>query len=143
DDIVRCDRGSPEKVIVIPLGVDPRFRPIDDPARLADARARLLGSDRPFVLFVGKLTRRRNLPELVEAFARLKRENDLPHALVLIGQNTAGHDLTALAAEHGIAGDVVYREYEEHDALVELYNAAALFVYPSSYEGFGIPVLEA
>src|SRR5207244_404275 len=43
----------------------------------------------------------------------------------------------------GIAGDVVYREYEEHDALVELYNAAALFVYPSSYEGFGIPVLEA
>jgi glycosyltransferase involved in cell wall biosynthesis len=143
EDIVRYYRVAPEKVVVIPLGVDPAFRPLDDPVRAREARVRLLGADRPFVLFVGKLTRRRNIPELVEAFARLKRDRGLPHALVLVGQNTAGHDLAALASSHGIDGDLVAREFEEHDTLVELYNAAELFVYPSSYEGFGIPVLEA
>jgi glycosyltransferase involved in cell wall biosynthesis len=142
-DIVRFYRVPPEKVVVIPLGVDPLFRPLDDEARLADARRGLLGEDRPYVLFVGKLSRRRNIPELIEAFARAKRSRDLPHALVLIGENTPGHDLPALAAASGLGGDLVTRDYAEHDALLDLYNAADAFVYPSSYEGFGIPVLEA
>jgi glycosyltransferase involved in cell wall biosynthesis len=142
-DIVRFYGVRPQKVMVIPLGVDPRFRPLADEPRLADARRRLLGEDRPFVLFVGKFSRRRNIPALIEAFGRAKRTRGLPHALVLVGENTSGHDIEALAAASGLERDLVTRPYEEHETLLELYNAADAFVYPSSYEGFGIPVLEA
>ena len=142
-DIVRHYGIAPDKIVVIPLGVDPRFRPLADPPRMASVRRELTGREEPFVLFVGKLTARRNIRSLVQAFARLKRELALPHSLVLIGANTAGHDLGALAAEHGLGDRLVHREYADHSALIEIYNAADLFVYPSSYEGFGIPVVEA
>ena len=142
-DIVSFYGVSPEKVVVIPLGVDPGFRPLDDPERAASTRFASLGVDRPLVLFVGKLTRRRNIPQLVEAFARLKQTHGLSHALLLVGANTAGHDLRRLAAAADIEADVFHREFASHDELVDLYNASDLFVYPSSYEGFGIPVLEA
>jgi glycosyltransferase involved in cell wall biosynthesis len=61
----------------------------------------------------------------------------------LVGHNSVGHDLGALAARFGLGRDLVHREYADHEALIDLYNAADLFVYPSSYEGFGIPVVEA
>jgi glycosyltransferase involved in cell wall biosynthesis len=142
-DIVRFYRIRPEKVTVIPLGVDSTFHPIADPQKLAATRERTLGADRPFVLFVGKLSRRRNLPELVQAFGRLKRRRGLPHALVLVGSNPLGYDLAALARRADLGSSLVHLEYASHQELVSLYNAADLFVYPSSYEGFGIPVLEA
>jgi glycosyltransferase involved in cell wall biosynthesis len=142
-DIVSFYGVPPEKVEVIPLGVEPSFRPLPDPRVHARVRVANVGSDRPLILFVGKLTRRRNIPHLIEAFARLRRESGVPHALLLIGANTAGHDLARLSAGHGVAHDVFHREFATHDELVEIYNAADVFVYPSSYEGFGIPVLEA
>ena len=141
-DIVRFYGIDADKVRVIPLGVDASFRPLPDLDRAA-VRSRVFGYDRPFVLFVGKLTRRRNIPELVAAFAELKQRRSLPHGLLIVGEDSAGQDVPGLAAERGVAPDVLHLPYEEHAALVELYNAADLFVYPSSYEGFGIPVLEA
>lgn len=142
-NIVRFYGLRPEKIDVIYLGVDPLFRPIDDPIRHAATRRRYAGADRPYVLFVGKLSQRRHIPELIAAFAQAKRGRDLPHVLLLVGPNTIGHDLSGLAAAHGVEGSVVHREFAAHEELVDLYNAAALFVYPSAYEGFGIPVLEA
>lgn len=141
-DILRFYGIPEEKVEVIPLGVDRKFRPLPALDRSA-VRARYFGDARPLVLFVGKLTRRRNVPELIAAFARLRRDRNLPHGLVLIGEDTTGQNVESLAIENGIADAVVHRPYEHHDTLVELYNASDLFVYPSSYEGFGIPVLEA
>ena len=142
-DILRFYRVRPDKVTVIPLGVDPSFRPLADPGLLADTRRRYLGSDTPFILFVGKLSRRRHIPELIAAFARLERTHGLPHSLVLIGANTGGADVGHLAERHGVNGRVVHCAFETHEALIAAYNAADLFVYPSAYEGFGIPVLEA
>jgi glycosyltransferase involved in cell wall biosynthesis len=142
-DIVSYYRISPDKIEVIPQGVDPAFRPLKDPERLSRVRDEYVGSDRPIVLFVGKLTARRNIPQLVEAFARLRREHAIPHALLLVGANSAAHDLVRIAADAGVTADVFHREFASHEELVELYNAADIFVYPSSYEGFGVPVLEA
>lgn len=142
-DIVRFYGIRPDKVTVIYLGVDPLFRPITDTELLASTRKRYLGSDRPYILFVGKLSRRRHIPELVAAFAQLKRTRNIPHALVLVGPNTGGQDVRALAGQHGMESSVIHLEYASHAELVAIYNAADLFVYPSAYEGFGIPVLEA
>ena len=142
-DIVSFYGVSPDKVEVIPLGVDPLFRPLDDPEGRTHARIESVGADRPLILFVGKLTQRRNIPHLIEAFGRLKREQKIPHALLLVGANTVGHDLETLGRDHGVPGDLFHRDFATHEELVGLYNASDVFVYPSSYEGFGIPVLEA
>ena len=143
DDIVRFYGIDPGKIRVIPEGVDEAFKPIDDEARL-DARRRSYFADgRPYILFVGKMTARRHVPDLVEAFRRLVANSKIPHGLVLLGPDTVGHRLPERFAALGITERVVHREFATHEELLEAYNAADVFIYPSDYEGFGIPVLEA
>lgn len=141
-DIERFYGLAPEKISVVPLGVDEAFRPIDDRQRLQARRQEYFPDGRPFVLFVGKLTRRRHIPDLLEAFGRLHRQRpDL--GLVLIGPDSAGQDVPGRASALGIGDAVLHRDFADHGELVEAYNACEFFIYPSEYEGFGIPVLEA
>jgi glycosyltransferase involved in cell wall biosynthesis len=143
-DLERFYGIDPETVHVVPDGVDTRrFRPLDDSAGIAAWRRRVLGEDVPFLLYVGKPTRRRNLPALIAAFGQLKAGCGLPHKLLLIGTAMAGSPFEKDVAKAGLAGDVVALPYADHDEIVLAYNAADLLVYPSSYEGFGMPVLEA
>lgn len=142
-DIVRFYGVPRERIRVIPEGVDDAFRPLEDAAVLTARRKAYFPDGRPYVLFVGKLSRRRNIPALLEGFARLVRRRGLPHGLVLIGPDTSGQDAPRLAEALGIADRLHHAPYAGHGELVEAYNAADVFVYPSSYEGFGIPVLEA
>lgn len=132
--------GLPEaRVVAIPLGVGGAFRGVAAAERERVRNRYGLGSSR-FVLFVGKLSRRRNLPTLARAFA------DLPHAdalLVLAGENHLGLPLEELAAELGIAERVRVLGHVPDGDLPALYAAATVFAYPSSYEGFGLPVVEA
>lgn len=133
-----------ERIHVVPDGVDTAlFKPITDEAALAQWRRRTLGTDVPFVLYVGKPTRRRNLPQLLQAFAQLKRRQALPHKLMLIGTALPGTGFEALIAELGLAPHVVTVPHAPHEQIAWAYNACAAMVYPSSYEGFGMPVLEA
>ena len=135
----------PGKISVAEEGASDIFRPLDDPELLRETRLRWLGEDRPYVLFVGKMSRRRNIPSLVRAFARVKREEDLPHALLLFGRNVCDHPLEEMAAELGIADDLVQTEgrVDRHEEVVAVYNAADLYVYPSSYDGFSVTLVEA
>jgi glycosyltransferase involved in cell wall biosynthesis len=143
DDIVRFYGIDAKKIRIIPEGVDDAFQPIDDAARLEARRRSYFADGRPFILFVGKMTARRHLPDLIDAFARMVRREKLPHGLVLLGPDTVGHSLPKRFADLGIADRVVHRDFATHEELVEAYNAADVFIYPSDYEGFGIPVLEA
>ncbi len=143
-DMVRFYGIAAEHVHVVPDGVDTAlFRPIDDAAMLSAWRIRNLGSDAPFILYVGKPTRRRNLPALLEAFARLKRERSIEHKLVLIGTALPGTSFAAQVATLGLRDDVVAIPHAPHTEIALAYNACGLMIYPSSYEGFGMPVLEA
>lgn len=143
-DMARFYHMSAERIHVVPEGVDTRlFRPIDDDGSLRAWRRRTLGEDVPFILYVGKPTKRRNLPNLLEAFARLRRERHLPHKLLLIGTALPGTSFASMIASLGLGDVVVTVPHAPHDEIALAYNACSTMIYPSSYEGFGMPVLEA
>ena len=98
---------------------------------------------RPYVLNVGTLEPRKNLDGLLRAFAQAKKSG-VPHTLVIAGARGWGDSrLAPLLRELGIAGSVIFTGFVEDEDLPYLYAGADFFVYPSFYEGFGIPVLEA
>jgi glycosyltransferase involved in cell wall biosynthesis len=144
-DMVRFYGIKPENVHVVPEGVDTRlFRPIDDQQRLKEWRVRGLGSDVPYIVYVGKPTERRNLSSLIKAFSLLKKQYGIPHKLLIVGAELPGTSpFRQVITNEGLSEDVVVVGYADHQAMVLVYNAADLLVYPSSYEGFGMPVLEA
>ena len=133
-----------ERIHVVQQGADDSFVPMDDEAALAEVRRRFFGEDRPYILFVGKCSVRRNIPVLLQAFARLRKEG-LPHGLLLFGPNVADLPLAQLAADLGIADDVVQTDgvVTDHHDLVPIYNAADVFVHPSLYEGWSMTTVEA
>ncbi len=103
-----------------------------------------MGSDLPFILYVGKPTERRNLSRLVQAFAELKAKDGIPHKLLIVGADQPGRSpFREVVASLGLQKEVIVLGYTTHTDLSLIYNASDLLVYPSSYEGFGMPVLEA
>jgi glycosyltransferase involved in cell wall biosynthesis len=134
-----------DRIAVIPQGADDVFQPIHDPEILRGARASFFGPDRPYLLFVGKCSARRNIPMLLRAFAELRRTHHIPHGLVLFGPNHVDLPLGALCAELGITEDVIQTDgvLAQHADLVPIYCAADLFVHPSEFEGWSITTVEA
>jgi glycosyltransferase involved in cell wall biosynthesis len=128
------------KCHVIYLGVHDRFQPVRDEMRRQQVRARYSLPER-FFLYVGAIEPRKNLPLLLRDFRRV----GLPGVrLVLAGR--AGwkrQATTRLAAELGLEEQLVFTGYVADEELPVLYSLAEAFVYPSLYEGFGLPVLEA
>lgn len=135
---------DPEKVVVVPNAASPRFHPLDR----GTARAALLerfGLRAPFVLTVGDLQPRKNHLGLLRAFEEAIRAHPaLPHHLVFVGKETwFSPQIHAAVARSAVAGRVHFTGFVEDDDLVNFYGACDLFVFPSFYEGFGLPILEA
>jgi len=135
-----------DKMVVIHEAVSPEFTAPLAPEAVAATVARY-GLRPPYVLFVGNLEPRKNLARLIEAFAELRRRPPGPGPrpqLVLAGTRAWLHGGIFRAVEtHGLAADVVFTGYVPLADLPKLYAGAACFVFPSLYEGFGLPVLEA
>jgi glycosyltransferase involved in cell wall biosynthesis len=134
---------APEKVRVVPLGVEPTFAPIEaERARGAIAERHHLAA--PYLLFVGTLEPRKNLRALVSAYhALLKRREDLPALVIAGAEGWRYDDLYRQVQREGLAPQVRFLGHVADADLPALYSAAAVFVYPSLYEGFGLPPLEA
>jgi len=144
-DMVKFYGIDPDRIKVVPEGVDTRvFRPVDDRFCLAEWRRKIFGEDVPFIVYIGKPTERRNLSSLIRAFAELKKEKKISHKLLLVGTALPGTSpFRKVIDELRIKSEVLTVDYITHEEMFLVYNAASLFVYPSSYEGFGMPVLEA
>ena len=135
--------GRTADVVVVHHGIDTeRFTPHADRAA-DDARISRLGIEPPYLAFVGTLEPRKNVPALIDAFARVAGE--YPHLrLVLAGRAGWGADaIDAAIAAHGMGDRVVRAGYVPDDALPALLRRAEAVTYPSYEEGFGLPPLEA
>lgn len=142
DDIVKHLQIPAGKVKVVYLGVDATFKPLQDPQLLNDVRQRYALPTR-FLLFIGNIQPRKNLERLLRAYAQLDKEQ-VPHHLVLAGGISWKSDgLKGLISDLGIVDRVHFPGYIATADLPALYNCAELFLFPSLYEGFGLPVLEA
>jgi glycosyltransferase involved in cell wall biosynthesis len=140
-DILRYYGVHPERVVVVPNGVDPDFAQVSDPNRLKALRDQYRLPEQ-FILFVGTLQPRKNLVGLLRAYARIVNEVDWP--LVVVGAPGWLYEPVFNEARWlGVADRVIFAGYADPDALPLWYSAASVFVYPSLYEGFGLPVLEA
>ncbi|MEW6682920.1 MAG: glycosyltransferase family 1 protein [Nitrospirota bacterium] len=141
-DIVNYLGQKPEKVVVAYPGVDRSFRPLSDPETQAAVRTRYHLPER-FLLFLGTLEPRKNLVGLLKAFARA-RERGLDAPLVLAGDpGWMYRDVFRTIRSEGLEKAVITTGYVRDEDRPALYSMAEVFVYPSFYEGFGLPVLEA
>ncbi len=141
-DIVRLLGVSESRVDVVACGVDEDFRPIENEEQLDALRTRW-HLPPEMLLFVGTLEPRKNLTTLLRSYALLRQRFD-PPPLVVGGPKGWHHEeVFSLAEELGLQEQVLFPGYIPREELPLWYNAASLFVYPSLYEGFGLPALEA
>lgn len=142
-DLIDLFGAAPERVSVIYCGTDAAFAPATDRAAL-DAWRAARGVPDKLILYVGTLEPRKNVARLIRAFARAKRAARLPHQLALIGARGWKYaEVDEAIAQENIAREIIFAGYVPQAELPRWYQAADLFVYPSLYEGFGMPPLDA
>lgn len=136
-----------ERIRVIYQAAGDEYHPVADATKLAAVRNRY-GVGSRYIFYLGGLDARKNVPQLVRAFAQVYRRLDDPNLQLLIAGNPDKQsgplfpDPRPVAADLGMTGQIMYRFIEEEDKAA-VYSGASLFVFPSLYEGFGLDPLEA
>jgi glycosyltransferase involved in cell wall biosynthesis len=146
DDIVRYFPEAQEKIVVSYLGVDDRFQCLPALGRSFLKTFGYPEATPPFLLYAGEIQPRKNIHGLIAAFAALPAAMRKNLHLVIVGNSRKGDyrgNLLSLVEKNKIQDLVHFYANVSHDDLVKFYNAAHAFVFPSFYEGFGIPVVEA
>ena len=134
NDLIKLYNADPDKIKVIYHGFNDRIR-------LNKLKPK---KDYPYILFLGRLETKKNVQGLIKAFNSLKKKYQVPHKLILAGSNGFGHkDIRSQISKIKFKDDIIDKGYvSEKDKMVLLRNAE-MFVLPSFYEGFGMPILEA
>ncbi|HEV1285863.1 MAG TPA: glycosyltransferase family 1 protein [Bryobacteraceae bacterium] len=142
--ILRHYKLDERKVVVVPNAVSSSFRPVERESAAAVVEEKF-GIKGPFVLTVGDLQPRKNHLGLLHAFEETLRQHPhLPHRLVFVGKETwSSKELHRAVLRSNVAGRVHFTGFVEDPDLLQFYGACDLFVFPSFYEGFGLPILEA
>lgn len=156
EDIIKILKVNSQKVTVIPLAADLKFRVLNNDTKLLHIKRQYQLPDR-FLLYVGDANWVKNLPFLIEAFHSLIQKDGLQDIkLVLVGgvflkdvENIDHPELESLKQvnrlikKYGLGANIIRPGQIEDDVLVAFYNLAKIYVQPSLYEGFGLPVLQA
>lgn len=138
-------KANPDKIKVIHNGYNSDlYKKIEDEEKISKVLFKY-GIDKPFFLYVGRLEKKKNTPLLIEAMSILK-ENcpEIKEKLLLIGNASFGYDeVKYVIEEFNIERSILMPGWVEENDMPYIFNAASAFVFPSKYEGFGIPVLQA
>jgi Glycosyltransferase len=143
DDAISSLGIDASRVVNISAAVGDEFTRLPDAGSAAGSK---YGIAKPFVMYAGGFDLRKNLVRLIEAYAALPATIRAAHQLVFVGKVGAAEKevLEQACSDSGLsADDLVFTGYVSDHELIRLYNAAALYVFPSTHEGFGLPALEA
>jgi len=144
DDLINYLHIPPRKITVIPYGVEEKFKPIpkEKCKKWVEVKWGIKGD---FILYVGALSPNKNIPRLLKAFSLLTGKGVKDYLLLIVASlNTPYYKEFLFETQKlGIDKKIRWLGTQSHQELVYLYNACTLFIFPSLYEGFGLPPLEA
>ena len=146
NDLVVLLGAQSSSIAVVPGGVEDRFEPVSDAQQLRRARRKVGLEDEPFILAIGVIEPRKNLNRLMDAFGVLKQRKGVPPDLKLVmagGKGWLFDDIFEHHAASPIRDHILMPGFVPDELLPALYSAADVFAFPSLYEGFGLPILEA
>ncbi|HEU4691999.1 MAG TPA: glycosyltransferase family 1 protein [Vicinamibacterales bacterium] len=141
-DILSLFNVKPEKIVVVYNAIDEHFSTTPSEEHVARIRERYQ-LDHKFVLYVGNIKPHKNLVRLIEAFSELRRTHDDLKLLIIGDEISKLPALRRAVHRHKLHKHVRFLGYLKDDTLTVLYRLASVFVFPSLYEGFGLPPLEA
>lgn len=143
NDIVKHLGINPDKIFVTYFGTHKRFRPVKDDLKLIEIKNKY-SIKHPYICYLGTLEPRKNLSGLLKAFHFLKNQKKIPHKLLLIGKEGWFYKpIFKQILDLDLSKDIIKTGFVDDDETPYLLNGADVFVYPSFYEGFGLPPLEA
>jgi len=143
NDLVSLSPHVKDRTTVIYPELDHAFRPVKNSRKLAAVRKQY-SLPANFVLYVGTLEPRKNIPAIVQAYSQLPKRLKMTYKLVLAGgRGWYSEEIETTIKTLGLSDSVLLPGYIAHDDLPALYSLATVFVFPSIYEGFGYPPLEA
>ena len=143
EDLMKLMQVPEKKISVIYEGVNKNFKIIDDEEAIKEVRKKY-GIIREYLLYTGVWRSHKNLVNLIKAFAYMKKNDEFDGQMVITGkEDSLYNEVRAMIAELELEGDVVFTGMVPEKELPLLYNGAKVYVFPSLYEGFGLPPLEA
>lgn len=139
DDLVEMFNYNPEKIKVIYNGVDSSYEFIDNKKLISEIKYKY-NTGENFLLYVGNIKPHKNLPVLLKALSNIDKQNKL----IIVGKrDKAYNEIFDIIDQYNLKDRIIFTGFVSDEDLISLYNAATVFVYPSLYEGFGLPPLEA
>lgn len=143
DDLIALYGTPPEKITVLLSGVEARFQPVEDPAARRRVRERYNIPDGPYIFSIGTVQPRKNYARLAQALAALDLRHRDARLVIAGGQGWLDSPIYRTIESLGLGERVQFTGFARDEDLPALYSDAACMAYPSLYEGFGFPVLEA
>lgn len=142
-DILRFFPMDPDKIFVTPLSANENYKPLNK-----DLCKKYLFTkykiDAPFILYIGGFSPRKNVASLIKAYEKLIKEYKYTVKLVICGfKNEEADNLLNISKKSKLSQNIIFTDYVPEEDMPVFYNASEVFVYPSLYEGFGLPPLEA
>lgn len=141
NDIIKLFNIADEKVEIIHIGVGMRFKPVARDDGFNRMRKKH-GLPESYILFVGTIEPRKNLCNLIRAYSEMQKRG-FPHSLVIVGKRGWGYKEIFNVIRKLKVKSIIFTDFVDDADMPFIYNGADVFVYPSFYEGFGIPVVEA
>jgi glycosyltransferase involved in cell wall biosynthesis len=142
-DILKFFPIDKDKIFVTPLAADDKYKPLDK-EKCRDFLSKEYNMNNPFILYIGGFSSRKNVKALITAFSKIYKKLDKDYNLVIVGATRdQGQYLSEFSNNLELASKIIFTGFVPEDHLPILYNGCNAFVYPSIYEGFGLPPLEA